>query len=210
LPLAFSGDQAALLEGLRANHPGAKATFFQRYVKLVEHVVRHVLGFDAELADVHQEVFTSALTSIHSLQDPAALEAWLASIARRTAHKVLRGRSRRAWLRRFADSSEEERYEPAVMAVDIEARRALRVAYAALAQLPTAERFAFALRFIDGMALSDVATVSHVSLSTIKRRLARAERKCIRSADPVLHERVNRQHLGGDETKHGSGLGGAY
>jgi hypothetical protein len=32
----------------------------------------------------------------------------------------------------------------------------------------------------------------------------------IRSTDPVLHERVNCQHLGGDETKHRSSLGGAY
>ena len=32
----------------------------------------------------------------------------------------------------------------------------------------------------------------------------------IRSTDPVLHGRMNCQHLGRDETKHRSSLGGAY
>ena len=79
LPLAFTGDEAALVEGLLANHPGAKAAFFQRYVKLVERIVTHVIGFDSELADILQEVFAGALASIHTLNDPSALTPWLAA-----------------------------------------------------------------------------------------------------------------------------------
>ena len=47
------------------------------------------------------------------------------------------------------------------------------------------------------------------SIEPIVERVA-PEEKGIRSTDPVLHERVNCLHLGGDETKYGSGLGGAY
>lgn len=182
VPISFSGDETALVEALRANHPGAKAVFFQRYVERVERIITHVLGFDAELADVLQEAFAGALTSIHRLDDAAALEPWLCSVAANTARKVLRGRARRRWLRRFVSSDEEERYEPAGAGVDVEARRALRGVYAVLSQLPADERIAFALRFIDGMELTEVASACRVSLATIKRRLVRAERRFLANA----------------------------
>ena len=162
VPLAFTGDEAALVEALRANHPGAKAAFFQRYVKRVERIITHVLGFDAELPDVLQEVFAAALSSIHGLHEPSALEAWLASVAALTARKVLRTRSRRSWLRRLTDSTEDDQYEPAAPGVDVEGRRALRGVYSSLSKLPADERIAFALRFIDGMELTEVAAACSV------------------------------------------------
>jgi RNA polymerase sigma-70 factor (ECF subfamily) len=180
--VAFLGDTATLVEALRANRPGAKAEFFERYAKLVERIVTHVLGFDAELPDVLQDVFANALTSIHSLKDPTALEAWLSRVAALTARKVLRTRSRRAWLRRFVDADEENRYEPIGSAPDVEARRALGAVYAVLDRLPASERIAFALRYIDGMELVEVANACEVSLATIKRRLVRADRRFLANA----------------------------
>jgi hypothetical protein len=72
LPLGFVGDDVALVEALRSNHRRAKAALFQRYVGRVERIITHVIGFDAELADILQEVFTRALGSIHSLRDPSS------------------------------------------------------------------------------------------------------------------------------------------
>jgi len=182
LPLAFSGDEAALVEALLADHPGAKAAFFQRYVRYVERIVTHVIGFDHELPDILQDVFVGALASIHSLEDPSALQPWLRSVAARTTRKVLRGRSRRKWLRRFVDTAEEERCEPTFVGVDVEDRLAVQAVYTVLADLQTDDRIAFALRFIDGMELTEVADACQVSLNTIKRRLARAERRFVTKA----------------------------
>jgi RNA polymerase sigma-70 factor (ECF subfamily) len=179
LPLGFAGDDLALVEALRANHPGAKAALFQRHVGWVERIITHVIGFDPELADILQEVFARALASIHSLKDPSALEPWLGRVATHTARKVLRTRTRRAWLRRFVDSAEEERYEPAAIAFAPEARQALRAVYRVLDVLPTDERIAFALRFVDGMELTEVAAACDVSLATIKRRLVRSEKRFV-------------------------------
>lgn len=179
LPLAFVGDDIALVEALRANHPGAKSALFQRHVGWVERIITHVIGYDAELADILQEVFTRALGSIHSLKDPSALEPWLGRVATHTARKVLRTRTRRAWLRRFVDSAEEERYEPSAVAFVPEARQALRAVYHVLDVLPADERIAFALRFIDGMELTEVAAACDVSLATIKRRLVRSENRFV-------------------------------
>ncbi|MES1184551.1 MAG: hypothetical protein ABUL60_12100 [Myxococcales bacterium] len=72
-------------------------------------------------------------------------------MATHTARQVLPARARCAWLRRFVDSAEEERYESAAIAFAPEARQALRAVYRALDVLPTDERMAFALRLIDGM-----------------------------------------------------------
>ena len=190
LPLSFVGDDAALVKALRANHPGAKAVLFDRYAEHVERVVTHVLGFDAELGDVVHDVFVGAFGALHTLQDPSALRPWLSRVAALTARKTLRTRSRRAWLRLFTNAAQERRWEPSGLGSDPEARRALRESYALLDELPVDERIAFALRFIDGMELGEVAAACHVSLATVKRRLRRAERRFFSGATqrPVLVE----------------------
>ncbi len=150
---------------------------FERHAAMVERIITRILGFDTEAADVLQEVFAAVLTSLHGLKDPASFKPWLSSVTANTARKVLRRRTRQRWLRRFVDASEESRHEPAVPGIDIEARRALRAVYSTLSHLPSDERIAFALRFIDGMELVEVAEACRVSLATIKRRLVRAERR---------------------------------
>lgn len=188
VPLAFTGDEYALVAALKINHPGAKAALFHRYIRLVERIVTHVLGFDPELPDILQEIFAKALASIHSLRDPGSLQPWLSRLATLTARKVLRSRSRRAWLRRFADAEEEALYEPAAAAPEVEHRQAVRAVYEILERLPTDERIAFALRFVDGMELIEVSSATGVSISTVKRRLRRAERRFLAAARhyPVL------------------------
>jgi RNA polymerase sigma-70 factor (ECF subfamily) len=190
LPLAFTGDDVALVAALKVNHPGAKTALFHRYARLIERIVTHVLGFDHELSDILQEIFAKALASIHSLRDPSALHPWLSRVAALTARKVLRTRSRRAWLRRFTDAEEEALYEPITPGPDYENRVALRAVYKILESLPTDERVAFALRFIDGMQLMEVAYACEISIATVKRRLQRAERRFLAAAreQPVLAE----------------------
>jgi RNA polymerase sigma-70 factor (ECF subfamily) len=194
LPLAFSGDDSALLVALRAHHPGAKAAFFHRHAAYVERVITRVIGFDRELADIVQDVFLNALSSIHTLRDAAALRPWLAQVATRTARKVLRTRSRRRWLRLFVDQADEKNAERVTTSTDLATLRALRAVYAVLEALPTDEHIAFALRFIEGMEITEVAAACRVSLSTAKRRLQQAERRFIDEAQrrPELTEWLER------------------
>lgn len=182
LPMAFSGDDAVLVAALREQHPGAKAALFQRHAEYVERVVTRVIGFDRELADVLQDVFLNALSSIHTLKDPRALRPWLAQVATLTARKVLRSRSRRHWLRLFVDQDDEQRAERPVAGADLGTLRALNAVYQVLEELPADEHIAFALRFIEGMELSEVAAATQVSLATVKRRLQRAEKRFVDKA----------------------------
>jgi RNA polymerase sigma-70 factor (ECF subfamily) len=192
-PIPFLAvDDAALVHGLLVDNPSAKAAFVTRFAPDVERLVTHLIGLDRELADILQEVFVQALSSIRSLRDPAALKPWLLRIATHSARRALRSRTRRAWLRFFVDAEEEARVEPASPALDVEARETLRAVYATLNCFPANERIAFALRYIDGMELAEVAATCAVSLATIKRRLRRSEGRFLNLArsHPLLAQWV--------------------
>ena len=193
VPLPFlAEDDAALVQGLLADNPGAKAAFFSRYAPDVERLITHLIGLDRDLADILQEVFVQALTSIRSLRDPAALKPWLMRIATHSAQRTLRSRTRRAWLRFFIDDDDEARNMPASQATDLEGRETLRSVYAVLDRIPANERIAFALRYIDGMELTEIAAACSVSLATTKRRVRRAEDRFLRVArsHPTLEQWV--------------------
>jgi RNA polymerase sigma-70 factor (ECF subfamily) len=112
-----------------------------------------------------------AIGSLPRLEDPEALKGWLTMIAVHVARKAIARRARRSWLW-FLPADEL----PEVASVDApgEVRDALRATYAVLDCLPVDERIAFALRYIDGMELTEVAAACETSLATVKRRLARA------------------------------------
>jgi RNA polymerase sigma-70 factor (ECF subfamily) len=164
----------------------------------VERVITRVIGFDRELSDIVQDAFVNAISSLHTLKDGGALRPWLAQVATRTARKVLRTRSRRRWLRLFVDQEDEKSAERATSGTDLSTLRALAAVYAVLEELPADEHIAFALRFIEGMEIAEVAAACRVSLSTAKRRLQRAERRFV---DNAQHRPELGDWLGGDRWK---------
>lgn len=180
-------DDRALVLALRAGHPAAKAELFDRHAQAVERILLRILGSDAELGDLLHEVFVRALEFIHTLEDPDALKSWLTGIAVITARECLRRRARGRWLRFLAPS---DLPEPAASSPSPEVVQALRATYAVLDRLGTDDRIAFALRFIEGLELADVARACKVSLNTIKRRLARAEQRflAIAKREPALED----------------------
>lgn len=194
LSRAFTGDDAALVAAMRAGHVGARAEFFNRFANQIERIITHVIGLDRDLADILQDTFTRAIAAIDQLDSPASLKPWLFRIAAMSARKVLRTRKRRAWLRIFTDLDEEARHEPTTAMADPDDARAIFTVYTILGKLPTDERIAFALRFIEGMELTEVASTCGVSLATVKRRLKRAEERFLSAAqlEPTLSDWLQR------------------
>lgn len=168
---AFAGDDAALVDGFRRGDRRARAALYNRYAEHVHRVLYRLLGFRHDLADLHHDVFVRALGSLPNLEDPSALKGWLTMIAVHVARSSITRRKRRSWLW-FLPSEELPEVESS--AASGEVLDALRATYAVLDTLPVDERIAFALRFIDGMELTEVAAACQTSLATIKRRLARA------------------------------------
>jgi len=182
------GSDAALVEGIRAGQVSARAALFDRHAAHVQRVLARVLGHDPDLADLVQDVFVRAFAGIDALEDPAVLRGWLTSIAVFTARGCIRRRTVRRWLGLLP--AREEPPEVAAVTPTEDVSAALRATYAVLARLPADERIAFALRFVDGMELTDVARAAGTSLATIKRRLARAEQRFLALArrEPALRE----------------------
>jgi RNA polymerase sigma-70 factor, ECF subfamily len=183
--LTFVGDDNALLQALRAGHPGAAAVFYDQHAAHVSRTLRSALGADEEIPDLLQEVFIRAIDGISKLREVDRIGGWLTSIAVFVARAQIRRRARRSWLRAYSPEHARLQYQ---MQPSSEARSALREVYAVLGQLPVDERMAFALRYIEGMTLPDAAEACETSLATLKRRLARAEKGFLEAAGkgPVL------------------------
>lgn len=184
-PLTFVGDEQALLQALRAGHPGAAAVFYDQHAAHVTRTLRSALGADEEIPDLLQEVFIRAIDGIGKLREVDRVGSWLTTIAIFVARARIRLRSRRSWLRTFSPEQVDPQHREQPSS---EARAALREVYAVLGQLPVDERMAFALRYIEGMTLPDAAEACETSLATIKRRLSRAEKQFLEAASkrPVL------------------------
>lgn len=178
-----------LVDGLRAGDSWARNELFDRYAALVERTLRRILGRElhVDLADLIHDCFVQTLDSLARLREADALPGWIRSIAVHVAYKSIRARRARSWLLFW---------EPAVIPdvpatdADPEIRDAYIRTYAVLDRLGADDRVAFVLRHVEGLELEDLATACRVSLSTIKRRLARAEQRfaAIAKGDPVLRE----------------------
>ena len=179
MPLTFVGDDAALVQALRAGHPGAAAAFYDRHAAHVRLTLRSTLGPDDDIPDLLQEVFIRALDQIGRLREVDRLASWLTTIAVFVARAQIRLRTRRSWLRLF---SPEQTRTWQIEQPSSEAREALHEVYAVLDQMPVEQRIAFVLRYLHGMSLSAGAEACETSLATLKRRLVRAEKRFLDAA----------------------------
>lgn len=167
---------AAIVAAIMAGEPAGGAALHDRHQAYVRRVLVRVLGPDADLEDLIQEVFVAAIDSIERLLDARALRPWLAAISVNCARVELRRRTRSRFLRLMPGG---ELPEVAAAQATPEIDEAVRATYRVLGRLSAGERIPFALRFIEGMELLEIAEACQMSLATTKRRLASAQKKFI-------------------------------
>ncbi len=185
VPLKRSGaaSEAELLAAVVAGRPAAIAALFDRYSRLVRQMLIRTLGDSFDIDDLMQETFLTAIRRACTLRDPDALSSFIVGVAIRQAKNELRRRTVRRWIglgheAEFASSS------------DPVAREGIRHLNRALEQLDPSSRVLFVLRHVEELELSEIARAESVSLATLKRRLARVERRfeAIAERDPVLRD----------------------
>ncbi len=172
---------AALVVSARADEAWAKEAIFRRHAALVNGLTFRLLGRDKEVDDVVQEVFAQAFATLDRLENPQALASWLSAITVRLVYKILRRR-------RLLGALGFRRSEP----IDVEGivspnappevLEELRLVYERIDRLPPDLRVALVLRRVEGLRLEAIATMTHASLATVKRRVAEADRR-IREED---------------------------
>ncbi|HMA94743.1 MAG TPA: sigma-70 family RNA polymerase sigma factor [Polyangiaceae bacterium] len=172
--LPYPADPQTLVAGLCRRHPGAAAAFHQRYVSRISGMLYRLLGPDPELSDVLQDCFVRVLSSIEQLRDPGALDSWVLGVAVLTAKIHLQRRRRRSWLR-FGTT--EQVPEPVFEGAEPSTREALQATHRVLERLSVDERLVFVLRHSEHMTVADMSSRLGTSVSTVKRRLLRAEQR---------------------------------
>ena len=150
-------------------------SLFREYAPYVAKVALRLLGRDHEVDDVVQDVFLDAHKGIARVRDRASMKGWLRIVTVRAVYRRLRRRRWRNVLGLERDVAEQEHIAPEPLAP--ESRAALRRIYELLDTLPTKERVAWALRYIEGEPLDAVALACDCSLATINRRIAAAHEK---------------------------------
>ena len=160
----------------RAGEKWAQEALFKRHARTVNGLAYRLLGRDEEVDDLVQEAFLAALRSLDRLENPQAFAAWLCSILVRTAHKTLRRRAMltRLGLRRSAP------IDPDVVVsrnTPPDVRQELEAIYGVLDRMRPEVRVALVLHRVEGLSVPEIAERMGLSVSTVKRRLAAAERR---------------------------------
>lgn len=168
--------------------PAAVAELYDRYLPLVRRLLIRTLGNACDVDDLIQETFLKVIRRASTLRDPRALGSFVGSFAIRLAKNELRRRA----IRRFIGLGEVE--ETHWVYDDPLGREGLWRLHRALGRLDASSRVLFVLRHVEELELTEIAELEGVSLSTIKRRLARAERafEAMAQADPVLRDYLER------------------
>lgn len=165
-----------LVEAGRNGDAAALDALFTRFARMVHALAFRLVGSDSEVDDIVQDAFVEALTHLHRLEEPAAFRGWLKSIVVRTTCKRLRRRRlmTRLGLRRPEPIDLDAL--PISNAAPAEAAAELRLIFSLIDQLPVEERVALILHRVEGMTLPEVASQMQLSLTTVKRRIAAAEK----------------------------------
>jgi RNA polymerase sigma-70 factor, ECF subfamily len=148
-------EETALLERARAGDPEARELLVRRYLDDVYRLTTRVLG-DRDLAqDATQDAFVNALGALHRFRGDASFRTWLLRIAVNAARSVGRRQVRRKEVNLvLADHEPSLGPDPAVRAEQsTEIERVERM----LAQLPTKQRMAVALRVQQGLSYAEIA-----------------------------------------------------
>jgi RNA polymerase sigma-70 factor (ECF subfamily) len=165
---------AALVVAARGGEAWAQEALFRRHARMAIGLAHRLLPHDADVDDLVQDCFASALQRLGALDNPQAFAAWLGSIVVRAVGKRLR-RQRllaRLGLRIPEAIDPDDLVSPsAPPEVAVELRRV----YALLVHLPAEERVALVLRRVDGLEIPQIAATMRLSMSTVKRRLKAAE-----------------------------------
>lgn len=142
---------------------------YGRYQRYVGKIGLSIMGPDADVDDLVQDVFIAAMRDAHKLRDRSRLRSWLATVAARMAVRMRKARTDRGRMTLM-----DEPQEPAACEPSPESRAAARGTMERLESLPERLRKPWVLKNLEGKTLQVVAAECDCSQSTAQRRIAEA------------------------------------
>jgi RNA polymerase sigma-70 factor (ECF subfamily) len=169
-PTLAQADDATLARACCAGDPRATGVLWDRFSPLVRRILRRTLGPSAEVEGLLQEVFLRALNQLHGLPESAQLKPFMVAVSVRVLSRELK----RHRVRRLLGVSSPWLGRETMLTGDPAACSALSALYEILDGLDADARLAFTLRHFEGLQITELASAMDASLSSAKRRLARA------------------------------------
>jgi RNA polymerase sigma-70 factor (ECF subfamily) len=146
---------------------------FKEHAAHVARLAYRMMGRDAEIDDVVQDVFVLLMRHIARIRQPDAVRAWLTTTTVRLTRRRLRVKSLRLLLGLGDDVGLAEVRDGGSSPED---RAAFRALHAALESVGVNARIAWTLRYLEEERIEDVAKLCGCSTRTAKRWIARAQR----------------------------------
>jgi RNA polymerase sigma-70 factor, ECF subfamily len=153
----------------KRDEPAAVAAF-REHVRFAHAIAFRILGRQAEVDDLLQDLFIAARKDLRDTSEPAAVRKWFAVATVRMARR----RARRGSLLRFFGFDEPGFDAMVAPGATPEQQAEVSALYGLLQHVPLQSRIAWTLRNLDGLPLADVAEACGCSLATAKRRIAAA------------------------------------
>jgi RNA polymerase sigma-70 factor (ECF subfamily) len=164
--LQGSGNDSALLAGIRSGDESAMAALYDRYSSVVYSVALRVLTDTAAAEDVLQEVFMQLWRNPGRFDaSRGALAPWLAVITRNRAIDMLRKRHPETDIDDVIVSVQPD------MAGDAERSRAVEKVRGVLGGMPVPQRTALEMAYFEGLTHTEIAAKTGEPLGTVKTRI---------------------------------------
>lgn len=180
--------------------PAALEALFVRHRQDVARMVTRVLGPDADLDDVVQEVFIQVFRSIGSFQGSSRFSTWLYRVASNVARMHIRARQARPRLVRTETLPEPDdaRDSSPHPDAELQRQRRLRALDVLLQQLSDKKRLVFVLHDLQGLSAAEVAQIVEAPVLTVRTRLfyARKELHAAIARAPELAELFGEEGAG--------------
>jgi RNA polymerase sigma factor (sigma-70 family) len=153
----------------RTGNKTAFVVLFDRHGPIAGALVSRLLDRPEDIDDVLQEAAAQALVCLDRLQSPSRFGPWLCGIALNLARQQLRAKARRArWSAPLVGA-------PSTEDLMVEAETAAKVR-AAIGTLPSGQREAVQLFYLDSLNEAEVAAELGIARSAVKSRLYKARR----------------------------------
>jgi len=168
-------DDGKLVALVREGDVLAFEVLYRRHAGFAMNLAARIQGSAGDVEDVVHDAFLRAHQRLRELRDARAFRSWLGAIVVRLVRSRLR---RRRLLNALGLGASEPVDLDAIASEGAgpEIRAQLAQIYALLKTMPSDERIAWTLRYIERHPLEAVAGLSECSLATAKRRIQRAQR----------------------------------
>lgn len=157
-----------LVVGCQKHERSAQAEFYRRYRNEVSRIVYKVLGPDADLEDVVQDVFVEVFRSIDKFKGKAKITTWLYRVCYNVALQKVR-RIKRRPEGYLSEREELPSHETPLRA--LERKDSSRLVYEILDTIAPKKRMVFVLHEIMGMNSKEIAKIVNANVLTVRTRL---------------------------------------